>query len=235
MPEFKTFSLADTIQTAEAIKGMRRQAESDKLRDAYMGQRMQADAAQEQRAQQTHESQIIAEQAKQGSLVVDAALQAPDIKAAIQQNAPQMAAQYEQKNGPGSFAQADPKLLAQELSQARDFLASKAGVFVNGTPEQRFAAGQQDKSAAAASERQFSNNERLAAIQHKYDLQKIDRQGAIDLQKREAAGARGQFKDQMSLRKEFEDDETVKNYRAVLPLYERAKNAPNTRKDVRPN
>lgn len=57
MPDFQPFDLGRVIQTAEAIKGMRREEENDRLRNMYMGvqtdnarQAGQIAAAQEQRA-----------------------------------------------------------------------------------------------------------------------------------------------------------------------------------------
>jgi hypothetical protein len=49
--EFQPFDLGRVIQTAEAIKGMRRQEETDRLQQAYFRQRAGREAAQEQRTQ----------------------------------------------------------------------------------------------------------------------------------------------------------------------------------------
>jgi len=55
--EFAPFDLGRVLQTAEAIKGLRRQEESDRLQQAYFRQRATSDAAQENRAQTAFDDQ----------------------------------------------------------------------------------------------------------------------------------------------------------------------------------
>lgn len=60
MAEFDTFHLGNVMQTAEAIKGMRRQSITDQLRQRYLGQQIQAgeQRMQQQATQFTQEQQI---------------------------------------------------------------------------------------------------------------------------------------------------------------------------------
>jgi hypothetical protein len=96
MAEFRTFDLGRVLQTSEAIKGMRRQAETDKLRDAYMGVQMQnaqqqgvIEANQEVRAQEAHGGEQRVKEAKRVYHVSSAIMGSDDPIGAFRELAPE--------------------------------------------------------------------------------------------------------------------------------------------------
>jgi hypothetical protein len=224
MAEFRTADLGQIMRTAEMIKGMRRESENDRVRNLYMGEQVQSMQSNRELAQQKQAAEFSADQARQAYQVTDAIVNSQDPRAAIQQYAPQMIEQYEKRNGAGSFANATPESLKADLTQARDFFGAKAGLFARGTPEQQFAISEKAKAEALEFERQ----KQLAATGQQYDLAKIDRQGQYTAERNAASNERREFRDAQSLRKEFEGMEAVKNYRAVQPIINSAKNAPDT-------
>lgn len=225
-PEFNTFNLGRVLQTAEIIKGQRRAAETDRLRDAYLGvQTRNAEQAgviagnQERRAEDEAAAKKSAHEARIKYLQVDAINRAPDPVAAIQQYAPDMIEEIEQQQGPGSFAQIPPDQLKTYLQQLAPQLAAKAGISLNGTPEQQFAAQQAEKMDAV----NFAQQKELAGIQHGHRLAEI---GASN-EGRAATSERQLRRDIQSVRKEFEGMDAVKNYRTVQPIINSARKAPD--------
>lgn len=232
MPEFRTTDIGQVMQTAEALKGMKREAENDRVRNLYMGEQMQTmqqnrqlNSAQEDRAKAAQQVESDQREAKRHYLLADNIERAPDPLGFVQQFAPEFIQNYEAKHGAGSFAQLPPEQIKREASGMKSYFASQAGIALNGTPEQQFAAGQAEKTA----DTHFSQQKELAAIQHKYSLEEIGAKGKVDAEKANTTNDHKTFRDTQALRKEFEGMQAVKDYRLVLPLYERAKTAPNTR------
>lgn len=128
MAEFQSFDLGRILQTAESIKGIRRQAETDQLRNAYLGVQTQNAQADQQaqnaaraQAQQEHDARV-------KYLQTNAIIASPDPVAAVRQYAPDMIAEIEQQNGPGSFDKIPPDALVAHLKQIAPQLAAKAGI-----------------------------------------------------------------------------------------------------------
>jgi hypothetical protein len=231
MPEFRTFDLGQTMALAESIKGMRRQAESDRLRDAYMGVQMQnaqqagqIAASQEQRAQQDQQAEVQMREAKRHYLLADNIERASNPLEFVQQFAPEFIDNYDKKHGPGSFAKLPADQIKSQASGMKQHFASIAGIPLNGTPEQQFAAGQADKAAA----RNFDQQKEIARIGHGYRMSEIEETGKYAQERAAAGNERKTFRDIQALRKEFEGMEPVKNYRAVQPIINSARNAPDT-------
>lgn len=128
MAEFKTFSVGDVYQQAEAIKAARRQADTDKLRDQYLGVNIKNAQNQETRAQEDQQSQKDAHNARMKFLQTSAILNSPDPVSAVKQYAPEMETEWNAAHGAGSFAQLPPEQLTQFLRQAVPNLAAKAGI-----------------------------------------------------------------------------------------------------------
>lgn len=215
----ETFDLGRVIQTAEAIKGMRREEENDRLRNAYMGISME-------NAKQQGEFARAEEARKQTAFTQD---------------------QFWQNNRLINVAAksvlADPSSAAQWLPELK-----KAGVvpqdFEIGTasPEQLQAVAsklaQQTDVALQARIRQdpqfatmdqnFQNQLKLVGEQHKNSLSEIAARGEQDRQTAAITAPGKLLKSVQLLRKEFESSDTVKNYRTVLPIINSARNAPDT-------
>src|SRR6185295_7176521 len=104
MADFQNLDLGRIIQTAEAIKGMRREAENDRIRNMYMGEQVQqmqanrtANAAASQAAGQKLDWQRLASAASS----IEAA---PNPKALVESQFSEFARNYEVKHGAGSWA-----------------------------------------------------------------------------------------------------------------------------------
>lgn len=227
MAEFQNLDLGRILQTAEAIKGMKREGENDRVRNLYMGEQManarqagQIAASQEQRAA----AQFSQEQQVANTKMLNAA------SAEVMKNPAAAERWIPQLQQAGVI---DPKLDWRQIPP--EALQARAGELFESTSSalqalevtggQRFAADEAKKNR----EQTFSNQKELASIQHKYSLEEIGAKGKFDADNRDAANDHRQFRDIQGLRKEFEGMEAVKNYKLVLPLYERAANAPNTR------
>jgi hypothetical protein len=230
---FETADLGRVLATAETIKGMRRQSVTDQLRDQYLGVQMRnAEQAgviagqQEQRAQAEEQQKRQIQAAKQNYLLAENIERLPPEQriAFIQQFAPEFIENYERKHGPGSFTQQSPEQIGQQASLMKQHLASFAGISLNGTPEQRFAAEQAQKMDAT----NFDQQKQLAGIQHEHRLKEIEATGIANAERAAASSERKTFRDIQSLRKEFEGMDAVKNYRTVQPIIESAKKAPDT-------
>lgn len=106
---FETLDLGRVLQTAEAIKGLRRQTEDDALRREYMSTQIagakqsQSIEAQNAAAQQ----QTLA--AKRQYYTAQAALTSADPKGTIEAIAPQFVQDFESKHGQGSWAALTPE------------------------------------------------------------------------------------------------------------------------------
>jgi hypothetical protein len=231
MAEFKTFNLGETLALAEHIKGQRRDAENDRMRNAYMGVQMQnaqqagqiaadentraaADAAAKQQEREARQHYLLADNLERSENPLEF----------VQQFAPEFIENHEKKYGPGSFLQLTPEQIKKEAAGMKAHFASVAGISLNGTPEQQFAAKQHAEAEAAEFERQ----KELAELNYGYDLGKIDRQGKYTQERAAAGNERKTFRDIQALRKEFEGQDAVKNYRAVVPIINSARNAPDT-------
>jgi hypothetical protein len=105
MAEFRTLDLGQVIQTAEAIKGMKRQENTDKLRDLYIGGQIEG----QKRDQQTAVAQQAA-QAQQldwkrvGSAAASVEASTSPKSFAAQQF-PQFVQEWEQEHGAGTWEQ----------------------------------------------------------------------------------------------------------------------------------
>jgi hypothetical protein len=142
IPEMRPFDLGQTLMTAEALKGMKRQAETDKIRDAYLG--VQMDNAKQagviaqdenKRAQQGHDAEIGAFKAKYKFLLAENAAKDPDPAGYIKRFAPELIQDFDQHYGQGSFERLPPEQLAQVLGQIRSHAAAQAGIQQTDPPQ----------------------------------------------------------------------------------------------------
>lgn len=125
---FETFDLGRIIATAEGIKGMRRDAENDKLRQAYLGQQMsavqQAQSLQKQEFDQATETR----EATRHYLAAQAVEQSADPIAAAKELAPEMIAAIEKQYGQGSFDRLPPDVVKKMAGMAKQKSAAAAGI-----------------------------------------------------------------------------------------------------------
>lgn len=90
MAEFAPFDLGRVIQTAEAIKALRRQSSMDVLQEKYLGQRIQAGEQEMQRAQRAEQVVLGKEKAQTIDVKASQILQAPNPKNYVEQNEPEL-------------------------------------------------------------------------------------------------------------------------------------------------
>jgi hypothetical protein len=90
MAEFAPFDLGRVIQTAEAIKGMRRQGTIDKLQEQYLGQRIDAGKQDMERQQRADAVVLGKEKAQTIDVKASQILQAPNPKNYVEQYEPDL-------------------------------------------------------------------------------------------------------------------------------------------------
>ncbi len=125
---FEPFDLGRVIQTAEAIKGIRRQGESDKLRDEYLRTNISASQQQQKFAAQDQQAQMDAREAKLHYFQNHAIENAQDPVAAAKQMAPDIVKQFEATHGPGSFDQLTPDQVRGIARYAKMQAGAVAGI-----------------------------------------------------------------------------------------------------------
>jgi hypothetical protein len=193
---FDTLNLGQIIQSAEAIKGMKRQAETDKLRDAYLNTQMQGAQQQQKFAAQDQQAQMDERTAKQHYLQNQAIETAQDPKAAVMQFAPEIPKQYDQAHGEGSFDLLHPEEIKSLARFAKEKAAAAAGINTQPSPDvvaqQKFALERDQQNFGQQKELQASQfgqqkvlagmqqgqQEHMAGVQHQYRLDEIQQQGA---------------------------------------------------------
>jgi len=90
MAEFNTFDLGRVFQTAEAIKGLRRQGTIDRLQEQYLGQRIEAGKQDMERQQRADQVVLGKEKAQQIVAKTGQILQAPNTKNYVEQFEPDL-------------------------------------------------------------------------------------------------------------------------------------------------
>lgn len=214
---FEPFDLGKVLMTAQTIKGMRQDAENDKLRQAYLSTQIAG-------AQQTQKMQMDQQTAKMHFLQNQAIESAPDPIAATRQLAPDVIAQYEQAHGADSFGQLTADQVRQIAGYAKQQAAAQAGVNLQPDANAKFTA----EARLAADTQNFGQQVQLAGIQNQYGLDQIAARGAEDRRTAEISVPAKAAKSTQQLRKEFRGLQSVKDYETVLPLIQSAKTAPDT-------
>jgi hypothetical protein len=128
MAGFETFDLGRVFATAEGIKGMKRQAETDRLRDMYLNTQI-AGAEQFQGLQKQQFDQAAeAKQATRNYLAAQAVETADDPIAAARRFAPELIEEIEKQHGPGSFDRLPPEVVKKAAAMGKQEAAIKAGI-----------------------------------------------------------------------------------------------------------
>lgn len=221
---FETFDLGKVIAAAEGIKGMRRQAESDRLRDAYTGALTRNVQQSGQIAQSEHQATVDARTARTRYLEAEAIERAADPVKAAREFAPDLIAAFEKQHGAGAFDQLPPDAVKKIAAVGKEKAAAAAGIFLEGTPEQRYTT----QAATQQAEALFTNQQQLEGIRHRNELEQISATGAENRKTAEISAPGKAMKGAQSLRKEFEGMDAVKNYRTVEPILASVKKAPDT-------
>jgi hypothetical protein len=169
MAEFAPFDLGKVFATAQAIKGMRQDAENDKLRNAYLNTQMAGAQQQQQFAQQNQTAEMDARTARGHYLANQAIVAADDPIAAAKQLAPESIQAFEAAHGPGSFDQLTPDQVRKLASFASEKAAAAAGINLRPSPDVQA----QQTFAREMDTTNFGQQKELAGLQHKYRLGEI--------------------------------------------------------------
>jgi hypothetical protein len=167
---FETFDLGRVLQTAEAIKGIRRQGEYDKIQQAYMGERIAG--AQQERAQQaqTFDAENQSRTSRMHYLAAQAVENSADPVAAARQLAPEMVSEFEKQHGAGSFEQLTPDIVKQLARMGKEKSAAAAGINLQPDPNVQA----QQKFTREMDATNFGQQQELAKTQHGYRLGEIE-------------------------------------------------------------
>jgi hypothetical protein len=173
---FETFDLGRVFAAGEQIKGMRRQATTDTLRDRYLSTQIQGAEQgqqhaknQEVRTQGAYDQEKQALEARTHYYKARAVRNAPNPLAAAKELAPEMVQAFEAQHGAGSFDQLPPETIKQIAQMGEEKSAALAGI--NTGPDPNVEAQQQ--FAREQGETQFGRQKQLGRIEHGYDLEKI--------------------------------------------------------------
>lgn len=124
---FEPFNLGQVIQTAEAIKGMRRQSVTDDLREQYLGEQiegMRSDRARQQRIDAvTFGKEQAAEIYRQASAVLQPGIASP--KNFVEQNYPEFVAEFAKH---GDWATVDEDGVRQMAREVMAKAGAEAGI-----------------------------------------------------------------------------------------------------------
>lgn len=128
MAEFNTFDLGRVLQTAEALKSIRRQEGDDLLRRQYLQQQIAGNQQAMDIQRQQFQSEQGMREAKRNYLELTAILRSNDPHATARMYAPELVQKFEEAQGPGAFDQVAPEALKQFLASHQDMAAARAGI-----------------------------------------------------------------------------------------------------------
>jgi hypothetical protein len=117
---FETFDLGNVLQTAEAIKGARRQTNIDRLREQYLGQQVQD-------AQTNAASQQSAMNAKRVLAGSQAVLNSQDPKGTAEALFPEFVKDFDTQHGPGAWQNLPAEQLVPLATHMRDQASMQLG------------------------------------------------------------------------------------------------------------
>lgn len=242
---FETFDLGKVIATAEGIKSMRRDSLMDGLRERYLN--AQIDNAvqsgriaqnQDARAAVDQQAQVDARTARQRYLEAEFIERSPDPVAAAKQIAPELVQTFEGAHGQGSFDQLTPEVVKQLVGTAKARAASIAGIGpttqyqrVNGP---RGSLLQLDPTTNQLTQVVAPDNSQPIPSFANVQLEDgsigafNNRDGTVRNTGVKGNKPSADTKTSQTLRKEYEGLDAVKNYKAVVPMIESAKKAPDT-------
>jgi hypothetical protein len=169
MAGFETFDLGRVFATAEGIKGMKRQGETDRLRDLYLQQQTMNAQQSGQIQKQQADAETQTRQARSHYLAAQAVVNAPDPVSAARELAPEMIAAFEQQHGTGAFSKLPPDIVKQIATMGMEKSAAAAGISTR--PDPNVLAQQQ--FAREMDQTNFGQQKQLAGVQHGYRLEEI--------------------------------------------------------------
>lgn len=127
MADYQNLDIGRVMQTAEAIKGMRREGENDRIRNLYMGE--QVEQMRSSRYKAADQAKIDAINADWKSVASAAASveAAANPKAFAEQNFPQFIQQWDGEHGQGAWAELDDNTVRQLASGYKAHAMSRLG------------------------------------------------------------------------------------------------------------
>ena len=174
---FDTMDLGRVIQTAESIKSMRRQAETDKIRDAYLQTNIAGAQQGQQFAAQDQQAQMDATTARMHYFQSHAIESAANPIEAVKQLAPELIEKYDAAHGAGSFDLLHVSEVKALASYAKKRAAAVAGIVPYEDSDAARAQQAQQGFAEKQQGAQFGQQKQLAEIQHGYRMQEEGARG----------------------------------------------------------
>lgn len=212
MPEFVRQNIAGNYFAGRDQANAEHQ---QKRMNALADRRMQM----EDRQIQQQDMMLNQEQQKQfANIMLQAAqygLQSPNPKAFIEQNYPELA----QLAGP-QWQTLDDNGVKMKLQEAVGVWGPKAGVGPKEIAPENF---------GGPTELMMNGKPSVVQLGNRGTVRPIEGASPYNKPTDPASGDRRTFRDIQSLRKEFDSQQAVKDYKLVVPLYQRAKTAPDTR------
>lgn len=141
MAEFQTFDLGRVLQTAEAIKALKRQEGDDLLRRQYLQQQISSGQQSQDMQKAQFDQQQEVEKAKQSYLQALAISRSDDPVNDARHFAPEFEKQFDSTHGTGAFANLSADQVKKLAAHGAQVSAAKAGI----TPKVKYidAGGQQ--------------------------------------------------------------------------------------------
>jgi hypothetical protein len=243
----ETFDLGRVLQTAEAIKGQRQQSATEQLRQQYLGLQMQgAQQQQDIQGQQAARQQVVQgredaayseeQQLKNTRMLNVAAKSVQADPASIERWAPLL-----RESGvlapDVDLTKIEPDQLITLAGQLAEQTGTELQAYLSANPkfmeidyehrlglEKLREQGTQQRELAT---QQATSQQELQRQGHGYDMAEIGARGAQDRATAEVSSPAKSRAEGQKLRKEFENLQTVQNYRAVEPLVRSAQQAPD--------
>lgn len=126
MADFQPFNLGQVLQTAEAIKAARAQSTTDRLREQYLGEQIQASRDARDRQQRMDQITFGKQKAAEAYNRITRILQSPSPKDYINQAEPELATQLQRQGL--DWATASDDQLRHTLQMVADRAGAEAGI-----------------------------------------------------------------------------------------------------------
>lgn len=221
---FEPFDLGRVIQTAEAIKGMRRASTTDALREQYLGEQIQGMRADRERQTRADEVTLGKEKAKQVYTTMQYASQSPNPKNFLESQVPDLVKNL-QTNGV-DWAAVDDNGAMEMIRGIMAKAGAEAGIDPGNLSDREKLTMQSDiESKRLEGQREFSRAQQ--EDQQAFTAEQNAANRAAMAGRAEATNDRRSGQDQQKLRKEFRGLQTVKDYETSLPLLVSARKAPD--------
>jgi hypothetical protein len=221
---FEPFDLGRVIQTAEAIKGIRRQSTTDALREQYMGEQIQSMRSDRERQTNLDAMNFGKERAAKEYARAGYIMQSDDPKGLIESQYPDIM-EMATKSGQ-DWATVTPEQLKQTAKMIQAKAGAEAGIDPGQMSEREKFSMQSDlEGKRLEGQREFSRTQQ--EDQQAFTAKENAMNRASMAERNATTNERRAGTDQQKLRKEFRSLQSVKDYETALPILVSARKAPD--------